>query len=225
MTYHDIGVALGLSAGAMQDAYALARECERRFGARRFFLAPPFLPHVTLYQGRFVYGAIDRKTLGELAARIVYRGCWSGEPLALASSLRVTEDGWIFWEAERTRSLRDFHEEVAGFLQRRASANFREKARAILLDRTIDRLTRKRVRRFGGIHTGEKFCPHITIGQVLLAREDNARIGFPARHLLRVIYPTKLIVGDIDGYGRMDSRKVFWEKSLRELERPAIVAQ
>lgn len=218
MEYHDIGVALRLTQEVEKDMYRIANNQKERWGEGRFFLARPYLPHVTLYQGRFAQPTTDLATLGKLCTRIVGKGLWSGGALTLLDHILVNDEGWVFRPVEITFSLRELHEEVAAHLQRTTSTNFRESARRVLDDRDTPRDIRERIRRYGGIHTGGEYQPHVTIGRLIqgsFLRREAVSLG----KVLRLAYPSTLIAGLIDEEGRMRASQVFWEKPMAELER------
>jgi len=220
MVYHDICVALRLSPEAETEVYRVVGEQKARWGEGEFFLAPPFLPHVALYHGRFVQPKIDAITLGKLCARIVGNGLWSGKPLILADHLWIRSDGWICWSIELTRELRALHEEVAAYLQRTTSTNFRESARRVLENRDTSRDIRERIRRFGGVYTGEEFFPHVSIGRVPDTFGFSGEICRVKSGILT--HPRALIAGRIDEYERIHSDQVFWQKPMVELERKVV---
>lgn len=226
MEYHDLGVALRLSSEAEKDVYRIANMQQMRWrGEGEFFLTPPYLPHVTLYQGRFVHPTIDNVTLGKLCAHIVGKGLWTGGAIKLLDHLLlVRKGGWIFWPIELTRELRELHEEVAAYLQRTTSTNFRESAARVLQNRDTPRDVRERIRKFGGVHTGSEYRPHITIGR-LAKSGDLKEEALPRMGIGRLVYPSMLIIGAIDENGRMREDQVFWKKPMVELERRVVPAR
>jgi 2'-5' RNA ligase len=157
----DLGIFLPCDDKATEYAIGLAHIIETT-NLVKTSLSFGYLPHISLFQGRFLNTNIDK--LIEITKSVFSN--ISSFPIKLDSQLQIRSNGNIFWNAEKSETLQSLH--------KLALKNFHPLTKGLLMDQmqkllqqtNISQRQRYLIENFGSPLSAENFTPHITICNV-----------------------------------------------------------
>lgn len=198
----DCGIALALPQHVESHARRTATRMQEGGISFEFALTHEFVPHITLYQGRFAREELANRAWSEVKKE--YRKRQFILPtITLSGVPNIRANRNVFWVAENSIPLLIFHERIALGMNSCTNGLLLPEARSALRNGTTTE--RIRIMRFGMLATGGQYCPHVTIGRLASSNDAVRARGYPPPKC--VFVPRGLLYGPIDEFGRMKEPK------------------
>ncbi len=194
-SFIDLGVALNLEGLVLEQAHILAKQIKGK-AKYVFTLDENALPHITLFQGRFVEGVEGR--LEELLKELLKEGI--GE-LEMEDRLFFRPNGNVFWNVKDNQVLRDLHEKLNTLLISETQGLLMDQFQKIIDDPNASETDKLQIKKYGALLAGDKFLPHVTLGRLINLEDRKLLEDIKVPTL--TFHPKHFILGNLGSYGEV----------------------
>lgn len=165
-------------------------------------------PHITMYMGLFPeknFELIFRELSFVLSDYPQFK--------VKMSEFRLTSDGYLFWDVEKSLRIIELHKEIINSLNSLREGLLREKYKTSLND--FSQAEQANINKFGFPFVLEEFKPHLTLGKISGVSDIN-NIAFPEPGKKIEFFVSRLGLGNVGNNGSIiDSGHFF---ILNEME-------
>lgn len=199
----DYGVAVMMPPEVFKESFRLVQFLTGVRVPLVYSLSGEFIPHVTLYQGRFPSATVARKAWELLCAempKFVKRPV----EVRMTRDVELRKNGNIFWNCRRTAELEWFHTQFASQMQAHTEGLLMKQSQDKLQDASEEE--RHRVMKYGVVASGPAYHPHITLARL---RDVKNEIVLRGLNPIEMDFSVeKLCFGPINEYGQMSSGSI-----------------
>ena len=205
MSYQvDYGVAIFVPPKVRDEAYRLTKILTGLRIPLVYELDAEVIPHITLFQGRFLtiaHAEEGWEALHEIVLPILRRKQVS---VVMSRQIEVRpNNGNIFWNCFRDAALRELHERVAFHMQLYTHGLLMEQSVKAMANAENED-AKKRIERYGVVASASAYHPHVTLArlQSLLNTQVVNVAAIPQSSEFQV---EKICFGPLNQYGQMYS--------------------
>ena len=200
----DYGVAIFVPPAILDEAYRLTKVLTGLRIPLVYELDARTIPHITLFQGRFLTMAHAEEgweALHEIVLPVLRKKQVS---VGMSRQIEVrANNGNIFWNCFRDVALRELHERVAFHMQLYTSGLLMEQSVKAMANAENEDV-KKRIERYGVVASASAYHPHVTLArlQSLLNTQVVNTTVLPQGFEFQV---EKICFGPLNQYGQMSS--------------------
>ena len=200
----DFGVAIFLPQQVREEAERLTEVLSGLRMPLVYKLHADVVPHITLFQGRFLsstHAEEGWEGLKEILVPILRK---KSVTVQMSKQIEVRENnGNIFWNCFREGLLRELHERAAFHMQLYTNGLLMEQSAKAMRAADSEEVKR-RIERYGVIASASAFHPHVTLAR--LSNIENAKVVYSALAPGMSGFPVEQVCfGPINQYGQMYS--------------------